>query len=75
MTIPSLPIPNDDPRCRCQLSPDGVPEGATMMTGWSGIPGTPEAVLALHEDCPYHGDIARAFTRTSPGGFSIGSQA
>ncbi|HUY44690.1 MAG TPA: hypothetical protein VMV92_03030 [Streptosporangiaceae bacterium] len=71
MTIPSLPIPNDDPRCRCQLSPDSVPRGATMMTGWSGIPGTPEATLALYADCVHHGSIARAFTEPSQSGFSL----
>ncbi len=57
---PSLPIPNDDPSCHCRLEPDGIPDGAVMVTAAS--PGGAEVRVALHADCPHHGQIVRQYT-------------
>ena len=68
---PTLPIPNDDSRCHCQLEPDGVPEGMTEVVGC--LPGQARARVALHSDCPHHGGIARSIRRSMLGAVSIGS--
>ena len=66
---PSKPIPNDDPRCRCELEPDpGVGDVVYSLTLGRGAGG--ETRVAVHLDCPHHGPIARSM-QSSLKGFSI----
>ena len=67
---PSLPIPNDDPRCHCSLEPDIVPEDTTVIIG--GPPDLPGARVAVHADCVHHGRIARVL-QSSAIHFSLGA--
>lgn len=70
MPDPSKPVPNDDPACKCELSPEIVPEGFTAVRFAAGQ-GNGGSV-AYDPACPHHGAIVRSLSRGALGGFSIG---
>lgn len=74
MPNPSLPVPNDDPACRCLLEPDEVPDGffwvlSNVMD--ASDPSVFAAVrIAYDPQCPYHGPAVAAF-QPAPGTYSL----
>lgn len=66
---PLLPVPNDDPACRCVLDPEVAPKGFTVITG--KVTRTNWTRIAYDPACPHHSIIAEIMRRSVPLAFSV----
>ena len=67
---PSLPIPNDDPRCLCELGTEGPVTGGTCAIAGT-VCGSPVNLL-LRDDCVHHGPAIALFLKSIGSQFSVG---
>ena len=82
---PGLPIPNDDPDCRCGIGLGEMPaDAAVVTTGTTEGPGSDsgglyiaagqEFSLVLDPGCPHHGEVLRQVQQgCATMGLSIGA--
>ena len=70
----SLPIPNDDPNCKCRiLQPDEeIPADVKAIAGLG--PTGVDFRIALDLQCPFHGELAHALgSELRRGDFTLGT--
>ena len=66
----SLRIPNDDPRCLCELGTEGPVTGGTCAIAGT-VCGSPVNLL-LRDDCVHHGPAIALVLKSIGSQFSVG---